>query len=163
MNGVITIAKRFLPPYKNYIILNLLFNVLNALLNVFSFALIIPILQILFQTNPQSYDFIQWNTSGISLLDIAKNNGYWYIGDIINTYGAGYTLFILSVVLIVMTSLKTGAAFLSTYFIVPIRTGVVKDIRNNINDKILSLPIGFFSEERKGDILARMSGDVNEV
>ena len=136
---------------------------MNALLNVFSFALIIPILQILFQTNPQSYDFIQWNTSGISLLDIAKNNGYWYIGDIINTYGAGYTLFILSVVLIVMTSLKTGAAFLSTYFIVPIRTGVVKDIRNNINDKILSLPIGFFSEERKGDILARMSGDVNEV
>lgn len=163
MNGVITIAKRFLPPYKNYIILNLLFNVLNALLNVFSFALIIPILQILFQTNPQSYDFIQWNTSGISLLDIAKNNGYWYIGDIINKYGAGYTLFILSVVLILMTSLKTGAAFLSTYFIVPIRTGVVKDIRNNINDKILSLPIGFFSEERKGDILARMSGDVNEV
>ena len=163
MNGVITIAKRFLPPYKNYIILNLLFNVLNALLNVFSFALIIPILQILFQTNPQSYDFIQWNTSGISLLDIAKNNGYWYIGDIINTYGAGYTLFILSVVLIVMTSLKTGAAFLSTYFIVPIRTGVVKDIRNNINDKILSLLIGVFSEERKGDILARMSGDVNEV
>lgn len=163
MNGVITIAKRFLPPYKNYIILNLLFNVMNALLNVFSFALIIPILQILFQTNPQSYDFIQWNTPGISLLDIAKNNGYWYIGDIINTYGAGYTLFILSVVLILMTSLKTGAAFLSTYFIVPIRTGVVKDIRNNINDKILSLPIGFFSEERKGDILARMSGDVNEV
>lgn len=163
MNGVITIAKRFLPPYKNYIILNLLFNVMNALLNVFSFALIIPILQILFQTNPQSYDFIQWNTPGISLLDIAKNNGYWYIGDIINTYGAGYTLFILSVVLILMTSLKTGAAFLSTYFIVPIRTGVVKDIRNNINDKILSLPIGFFSEERKGDILARISGDVNEV
>ena len=163
MNGVITIAKRFLPPYKNYIVLNLVFNVLNALLNVFSFALIIPILQILFQTNPETYDFIAWDTSGISLFDIAKNNGYWYIGDIINTYGPGYTLFILSVVLIIMTSLKTGAAFLSTYFVVPIRTGVVKDIRNNINDKILSLPIGFFSEERKGDILARMSGDVNEV
>ena len=163
MNGVITIAKRFLPPYKNYIVLNLVFNVLNALLNVFSFALIIPILQILFQTNPETYDFIAWDTSGISFFDIAKNNGYWYIGDIINTYGPGYTLFILSVVLIIMTSLKTGAAFLSTYFVVPIRTGVVKDIRNNINDKILSLPIGFFSEERKGDILARMSGDVNEV
>ena len=163
MNGVITIAKRFLPPYKNYIVLNLVFNVLNALLNVFSFALIIPILQILFQTNPETYDFIACDTSGISLFDIAKNNGYWYIGDIINTYGPGYTLFILSVVLIIMTSLKTGAAFLSTYFVVPIRTGVVKDIRNNINDKILSLPIGFFSEERKGDILARMSGDVNEV
>lgn len=163
MNGVIKIAKRFLPPYKNYIILNLLFNVLNALLNVFSFALIIPILQILFQTNPESYDFISWSTTNISFLDIAKNNGYWYIGDIINTYGAGYTLFILSAILIIMTSLKTGAAFLSTYYVVPIRTGVVKDIRNNINDKILSLPISFFSEERKGDILARMSGDVNEV
>lgn len=163
MNGVIKIAKRFLPPYKNYILLNLLFNVLNALLNVFSFALIIPILQILFKTNPETYEFIPWDAVGISTLDILKNNGYWFIGDIINTYGAGFTLLILAVILTIMTFLKTGAAFLSTYFIVPIRTGVVKDIRDNINDKILSLPIGFFSEERKGDILARMSGDVNEV
>ena len=163
MNGVIKIAKRFLPPYKNYIILNLIFNVLNALLNVFSFALIIPILQILFKANPETYEFITWGTNGISTLDILKNNGYWFIGDIINTYGAGFTLMILAIILVIMTFLKTGAAFLSTYYIVPIRTGVVKDIRNNINDKILSLPIGFFSEERKGDILARMSGDVNEV
>ena len=163
MNGVIRIAKRFLPPYKDYIILNLIFNVVNALLNVFSFALIIPILQILFQTTPQSYDFIAWDTPGTSMLDIAKNNGYWYIGDIINTHGPGFILLILAVILIVMTALKTGAAFLSTYYVVPIRTGVVKDIRNKINDKILHLPIGFFSEERKGDILARMSGDVNEV
>ena len=163
MNGVIKIAKRFLPPYKNYIILNLLFNILNALLNVFSFALIIPILQILFKATSETYNFIPWDSSGISMLDVAKNNGYWYIGDIINTYGAAFTLFILSVILIIMTLLKTGAAFFSTYYIVPIRTGVVKDIRNNINDKILSLPISFFSEERKGDILARMSGDVNEV
>ena len=163
MNGVIRIAKRFLPPYKNYIILNLIFNVVNALLNVFSFALIIPILQILFQTTPESYDFIAWDTPGTSMLDIAKNNGYWYIGDLISTNGAGFILLILAVILIIMTALKTGAAFLSTYYVVPIRTGVVKDIRNNINDKILHLPIGFFSEERKGDILARMSGDVNEV
>lgn len=163
MNGVIRIAKRFLPPYKNYIILNLIFNVVNALLNVFSFALIIPILQILFKTTPESYNFIDWGSPGISALDIAKNNGYWYIGDIINTHGAGFTLLILSVILIIMTTLKTGAAFLSTYYVVPIRTGVVKDIRNKINDKILDLPIGFFSEERKGDILARISGDVNEV
>ena len=163
MNGVIRIAKRFLPPYKDYIILNLIFNVVNALLNVFSFALIIPILQILFQTTPQSYDFIAWDTPGTSMLDIAKNNGYWYIGDIINIHGPGFILLVLAVILIVMTALKTGAAFLSTYYVVPIRTGVVKDIRNKINDKILHLPIGFFSEERKGDILARMSGDVNEV
>ena len=90
MNGVIRIAKRFLPPYKDYIILNLIFNVVNALLNVFSFALIIPILQILFQTTPQSYDFIAWDTPGTSMLDIAKNNGNWYIGDIINTHGPGF-------------------------------------------------------------------------
>ena len=163
MNGVIKIAKRFLPPYKNYIILNLLFNVLNALLNVFSFALIIPILQILFKASPETYEFIPWKSVGISTLEIFKNNGYWFIGDIINTYGATYTLMVLAIVLTIMTFFKTGAAFLSSYFLVPIRTGVVKDIRDNINDKILSLPIGFFSEERKGDILARMSGDVNEV
>lgn len=163
MNGVIKIAKRFLPPYKNYIILNLAFNVLNALLNVFSFALIIPILQILFQTNSETYTFIPWDTQGVSMLDIVKNNGYWYIYDIIDIYGAATTLLILAVILTIMTFLKTGAAFLSTYFVVPIRTGVVKDIRDNVNDKILELPIGFFSEERKGDILARMSGDVNEV
>ena len=163
MNGVIKIAKRFLPPYKNYIILNLIFNVVNALLNVFSFALIIPILQILFKTTPESFNFIDWNTPDISFLDIAKNNGYWYIGSLIETNGAAFVLFTLAIILIVMTALKTGAAFLSTYYVVPIRTGVVKDIRDNINDKILHLPISFFSEERKGDILARMSGDVNEV
>ena len=163
MNGVIRIAKRFLPPYKNYIILNLIFNVVNALLNVFSFALIIPILQILFKTTPEAYEFIAWDSTQLSFFDIAKNNAYWYIGDLIEMNEAGFVLFTLAIVLIVMTALKTGAAFLSTYYIVPIRTGVVKDIRDNINDKILHLPIAFFSEERKGDILARMSGDVNEV
>ena len=163
MNGVIRIAKRFLPPYKNYIILNLVFNVVNALLNVFSFLLIIPILQILFKTTQESYEFMAWDTSAASLKEIVTNNAYWYIGDLININGAGFVLFILAIILIAMTALKTGAAFLSTYYVVPIRTGVVKDIRNNINDKILELPISFFSEERKGDILARMSGDVNEV
>ncbi len=163
MNGVIKIAKRFLPPYKKYIILNFAFNVVNALLNVFSFLLIIPILEILFKTTQESYEFMDWNTSGASLKEIASNNANWYISDLIATNGAGFVLFTLAIVLIVMTALKTGAAFLSTYYIVPIRTGVVKDIRNNINDKILELPIAFFSEERKGDILARMSGDVNEV
>lgn len=163
MNGVIRIAKRFLPPYKNYIILNLIFNVVNALLNVFSFALIIPILQILFKTTPEVFNFIAWDNPDISMFDIAKNNAYWYISDLIKTNGPGFVLFALAIVLIIMTALKTGAAFLSTYYVVPIRTGVVRDIRNNINDKILHLPIAFFSEERKGDILARMSGDVNEV
>ena len=161
MNGVIKIAKRFLPPYKNYIILNLVFNIVNALLNVFSFALIIPILQILFKATPESYDFIAWNSPDTSFLDAVKNNGYWYIGDLINTNGAGFVLLSLAIILIVMTALKTGAAFLSTYYVVPIRTGVVKDIRDNINDKILELPIAFFSEERKGDILVQSLG-VNE-
>lgn len=163
MKGVIKIINRFLPPYKGFIALNLIFNIINALLNVFSFALIIPILQILFKTTADSYTFISWNSTDLSILDIAKNNAYWYITETINSNGAEFTLLLLAIILIIMTALKTGAVFLSTYYIVPIRTGVVKDIRNNINDKILELPIGFFSEERKGDILARMSGDVNEV
>lgn len=163
MRNFLSIIRRFVPPYKNYVILNFIFNVLAALLNVFSFALIIPILQILFKTESKTYSFIDWGNSTMSFMDIIKNNAYWWIANLIETNGAIYTLFILSISLIIMTFLKTAAAFLSSYFIVPVRTGVVKDIRNQINDKILELHIGFFSEERKGDILSRISGDVNEV
>lgn len=163
MRNFLLLIKRFLPPYKKYVILNFTFNVLTALLNVFSFALIIPILQILFKTDRKTYSFIDWHNPDVSLGETLKNNAYWWISDLIITQGAIYTLTILSVFLIGMTFLKTASAFLSSYFIVPIRTGVVKDIRNQINDKILRLHIGFFSEERKGDILSRISGDVNEV
>ncbi|KAF5070879.1 Lipid A export ATP-binding/permease protein MsbA [anaerobic digester metagenome] len=163
MNGIITILKRFLPPYKKYVVLSFLFNLLTALLNVFSLATIIPILQVLFKVNDKVFEFIPWETKSVSLIDIVLNNGNWYMARLIETHGGSTTLLFLAVALIVMTLFKTGTAYFGSYFTIPIRTGVVKDIRNKINDKILVLPIGFFSEERKGDILARISGDVNEV
>ena len=163
MKGIITILKRFLPPYKKYVALSFLFNLLSAVLNVFSLGTIVPILQVLFKMNKQVFEFIPWDASGVSFLDIVLNNGNWYLSQFIETYGSSTTLMYLAIALVIMTMLKTGAAYFGAYFTIPIRTGVVKDIRNHINDKILTLPIGFFSEERKGDILARVSGDVNEV
>lgn len=163
MKGIITILKRFLPPYKKYVALSFLFNLLSAVLNVFSLGTIVPILQVLFKMNKQVFEFIPWDASGVSFLDIVLNNGNWYLSQLIETYGSSTTLMYLAIALVIMTMLKTGAAYFGAYFTIPIRTGVVKDIRNHINDKILTLPIGFFSEERKGDILARVSGDVNEV
>lgn len=163
MKGIFKILRRFLPPYKKYVVLTFIFNILTAILNVFSLATIIPILQVLFKINTATYEFIPWHTPGVSSLDILFNNGYWYITQLIETYGSSQTLLILAAVLIIMTFFKTLSAYLGSYFTIPIRTGVVQDIRNQINEKILALPIGFFTEERRGDILARISGDVNEV
>jgi len=163
MKGIFKILRRFLPPYKKYVVLTFIFNILTAILNVFSLATIIPILQVLFKINTATYEFIPWHTPGVSSLDILFNNGYWYITQLIETYGSSQTLLILAAVLITMTFFKTLSAYLGSYFTIPIRTGVVQDIRNQINEKILALPIGFFTEERRGDILARISGDVNEV
>ena len=163
MKGIIHILKRFLPPYKKELLLTFVFNILTAILNVFSLATIIPILQVLFKVNTQTFTFIPWNNPDASFIDIALNNVNWYVTQLIDIYGSSFALMMLAVILIIMTLLKTGTAYLGSYFIIPIRTGVVKDIRNKINDKILTLPIGFFTEERKGDILARISGDVNEV
>lgn len=161
MKGITTILKRFLPPYKKYVFLTFLFNILTAILNVFSLGTIIPILQVLFKVNTRAYEFIPWGSGDIS--NTVLNNINWYVSQMIGTYGDSTTLMLLALFLIGMTLLKTGTAYLGSYFIIPIRTGVVRDIRNQINDKILTLPLGFFSEERKGDILARISGDVNEV
>ncbi len=163
MKGILHILRRFLPPYKKQLLLTFVFNILTAILNVFSLATIIPILQVLFKVNAKTFSFIPWNNPDASFIDIALNNVNWYVTQLINIYGSSFALMMLAVILIVMTLLKTGTAYLGSYFIIPIRTGVVKDIRNRINDKILTLPIGFFTEERKGDILARISGDVNEV
>ena len=169
MKELFKILKRFVPPYKYYLILNILTNILAAILNLFSFALIIPILQILFKINKDTYQYIEWELSissfdswkeGIAAL---KNNFYYWISSMIETQGATKTLFMLGVFLIIMTFLKTGTMYLSSFYMIPIRTGIVKDIRNKINAKILSLPLGFFSEEKKGDIIARISGDVNEI
>ena len=163
MKGVFTILKRFLPPYKKYAVLIFIFNAFTAIFSIFSFITIIPILQILFKISNKSYYFIPWSTPGISFTKLIQNNGYWYITHLVESCGASTTLLWLAIWLMFITLFKTGTAYFGSYFIVPIRTGIVRDIRNNLNDKILSLPIGFFSEERKGDILARMSGDVDEV
>lgn len=155
--------RRFLPPYKKYVLLSFFFNILTAVLNVFSLATIIPILQVLFKVRSATYEFIPWRGSDTALIDIALNNANWYVTRLIETHGSSFTLMTLAVVLIVMTLLKTSSAYFGSFFTIPVKTGVVKDMRDRLNDKILELPLGFFTEERKGDILARISGDVNEV
>ena len=161
MKEFFKILTRFVPPYKKFLALNILFNLLTAFLTLFSFALIIPILQMLFKINEASYVFMEWGSGSIK--DVAVNNFYYYVQYIIETWGQSAALASLGIALVVMTGLKVGAAYLSSYFLIPIRSGVVRDIRNMIYDKIVNLPIGFFTTERKGDVMARMCGDVTEV
>ncbi|MBR6282696.1 MAG: ABC transporter ATP-binding protein [Muribaculaceae bacterium] len=161
MKGFLRLLARFVPPYKRYLALNVVFNVLTAVLTLFSFALIIPILEMLFGINTQSYTFMPWGSGKLN--EVVVNNFYYYVQCIIARYGASTALAAIAAGLVVMTGLKTGCAYMSAYFMIPIRTGVVRDIRNQIYAKIVSLPIGFFSNERKGDVMARMSGDVTEV
>ena len=162
MKEFFNLLRRFVRPYRKYLALTIGFNFLSALLNIFSFSLIIPILQILFKISQQTYEFMPWGGEG-SLKDIAINNFYYFVTHLIGQLGESTTLLVLGLFLAVMTFLKTGCYFLSSAMVIPIRTGVVRDIRNQLYRKILSLPLGFFSEERKGDIIARMSGDVQEV
>jgi ATP-binding cassette subfamily B protein/subfamily B ATP-binding cassette protein MsbA len=162
MKEFIQVLRRFVPPYKKYLGLSVVFNILSAVLNIFSFSLIIPILQILFKMEEGHYAFIPWDSAG-SLKDILVNNFYYFVTRQIEVYGASTTLLILGLFLAVMTFLKTMCYFLSSATLIPIRTGIVRDIRVQLYRKLLSLPMGFFSEERKGDIIARMSGDVNEI
>ena len=163
MKEFITVLRRFVPPYKRYLVWSVVFNILSAVLNIFSFMAIIPILQILFHTGgdsvPQSLMPISWD----NLQEAFSNNANYYVGQLIQNIGPTTTLLVIGIFLAFMTFLKTGAYFLSSATIIPIRTGVVRDIRNQLYHKITSLPLGFFSEERKGDIIARMSGDVAEV
>lgn len=171
MKDFIHVLRRFVPPYKRQLILSFVFNILSAIMNVLSFGLIIPILNILFKISEANYQFIPWYDSRTtsfmekmeSIGDAAQNNFYYYTTTYIDTYGGTTTLLILAVALVVLTLVKTGVTYLSSFYLIPIRTGVVRDIRNQINDKILSLPLSFFSEERKGDIIGRMTGDVGEV
>ena len=163
MKEFIAVLRRFVPPYKHYLVWSVVFNILSAVLNIFSFMAIIPILQILFQTGddnvPQSLMPWSWD----NLQEAFSNNANYYVGQLIQDIGPTTTLLVIGIFLAFMTFLKTGAYFLSSATIIPIRTGVVRDIRNQLYRKITSLPLGFFSEERKGDIIARMSGDVAEV
>lgn len=162
MNQFLTILRRFVPPYKKYLILSIVFNVLAALLTLFSFALVIPILEMLFKINESTYHYMTLD-SGASLKDVIINDAYYYIQESISYFGSSTTLAFLGAALIIMTGLKTGATYLSLYFLVPLRTGIVRDIRNSMYDKIVHLPMAFFTSERKGDVMARISGDVAEV
>ena len=165
MKEFLQILRRFVPPYKKYLGLSVLFNILSAVLNIFSFAALIPILQILFQVDGgiRVNEYMHWNGDWGSIKEVATNNLYYYIQEFIVVHSASTALLVIGVFLAFMTFLKTGAYFLSSATIIPIRTGIVRDIRNQIYQKINSLSLGFFSEERKGDIIARMSGDVQEV
>lgn len=153
--------RRFAAPYKGTLALSVLFNIITAFFTIFSFAFLIPILQMLFGLETAHYEFMPWGEG--NLKDVVINNFYYYTDRMILSHGQSYTLAFLAGVLIIMTILKTGTYFLSDYFIIPLRNGVVRDIRNTMYDKILSLPIGFFTMEHKGDIMARLSGDVSEV
>lgn len=169
MKDFLRILRRFVPPYKRYMVLNIVFNILSAILNLFSFALIIPILNILFKLNDEIYTYKDWVfdpwtwESWKATPELIKNNFFWFVSDMIEKDGGSFTLIILGAFLIVATFLKVATMYLAFFTMIPIRTGVVRDIRNQINKKITELSLGFFSEERKGDIIARVSGDVNEV
>ena len=163
MKEFFQILRRFVPPYKRYLVMTVSFNILSAVLNIFSFAAIIPILQIIFKTEKAAAapQLMAWNWDNMK--EVAANNMDYYVNALIADIGPTTTLLVLGLFLATMTFLKTGAYFLSSATVIPIRTGIVRDIRNQLYRKITSLPIGFFSEERKGDIIARMSGDVQEI
>ena len=167
MKEFLQVLRRFVPPYKKYLVWSVIFNILSAVLNIFSFMTLIPILQILFKTSDVKpvTKLITWdNVHGAeSMVEMLTNNANYYIQHFIVTTGEANTLLIIGILLAFMTMLKTGAYFLSSATIIPIRTGVVRDIRNQLYQKINALSLGFFSEERKGDIIARMSGDVQEI
>lgn len=163
MKEFIKMLRQFAAPYKKYLAGSLVFNLLSAVLNVFSFVSLIPMLQMLFGIDTTQYQFMDWNTAGANTKDILVNNLYWYTSELIADYGASTALLFIGLFLITATLLKTSCYFASVAIMVPMRTGIVRDIRSHVYRKIVSLPLSFFSDERKGDIIARMSGDVNEV
>ena len=165
MKEFFKVLKRFVPPYKKYLVLSLIFTFLSAILNVFSFMVIIPILQILFKvTDTSGVEFIPWDeATSETMKDVVMNNATYYLNSFTDEHGASVVMLLLGVFLVVMTLFKTACYFGSSAAIIPLRTGIVRDIRTKVYDKVVSLPIGFFSKERKGDIIARMTGDVSEV
>lgn len=165
MKEFFKVLRRFVPPYKKYLFLSLFFTLISAILNVFSFMVIIPILQILFKINDTSaVEFTPWSEmTSENAKEVLMNNGTYYMNSVIDEYGASTVLLLLGLFLVFMTLLKTASYFGSSAAIIPLRTGIVRDMRTRLYDKVVSLPIGFFTNERKGDIIARMTGDVNEV
>lgn len=162
MKEFFQMMRRFVSPYRKYLGWAVLLNLLSAVFNIFSFTLLIPILQILFKINQQTYSFIPWD-SDMGIKDVAINNFYYSVSRMIESYGASETLLFLGLFLAFMTLLKTSCYFASSAVMIPLRTGIVRDIRIMVYSKVMYLPLSFFSEERKGDIIARMSGDVGEV
>lgn len=162
MKEFLQVIRRFVGPYKQYLAGSVILNILSAVFNIFSFTLIIPILKMIFNLESEVYTSIPWD-SGASFKEMLLNNIYYYMSSLITTFGPSMTLLLLGLFLGVMTALKTGCYFGSSAVMIPMRTGIVRDIRVQVYNKVLSLPLGFFSQERKGDIIARMSGDVNEV
>ena len=163
MKEFFQLMRRFVSPYKKFLGWAVFLNLLSAVFNIFSFTLLIPILQILFKMDNKVYEFIPWDAAGEGLKDIAVNNFYYYVTRMIEINGPSLTLLFLGLFLAFMTLLKTSCYFASSAVMIPLRTGLVRDIRIMVYSKVMSLPLGFFSEERKGDIIARMSGDVGEV
>ena len=165
MREFIKVLRRYIPPYKKYLVMSFVFTFLSAILNVFSFMVIIPILEILFKMKEAAVvDFIPWSEASFdNIQEVVMNNANYFLNHLIEVHGSSLTLLYLGFFLIFMTLLKTAAYFASSASIIPLRTGVVRDIRTQLYDKVVSLPLGFFSKERKGDIIARMSGDVIEV
>lgn len=163
MKAFLQLVRRFVTPYKRYVGWAVVLNILSAVFNIFSFTLIIPILNILFKTagSQQTYTFMEWGSGDAK--EVVMNNFYYYVSEVIAKHGPSLTLLYLGIFLAVMTFLKTGCYFASSAVMIPLRTGVVRDIRVQVYSKVMRLPLGFFSEERKGDIMARMSGDVNEI
>lgn len=159
------LIRRFVPPYKGEMALNIFFNLLSTILSLFSFAAIIPVLQILFGLSETTAQYIDLATvaSLSDWLSALKNNLYCWMGEQMTVHGGGYMLFLLGLFLVVMTGFKVLAAWLANFYMVPIRTGVLRDLRKSLYDKVVSLPIGYFTEERKGDVMSRMTNDVNEV
>ena len=160
-----SVLRRFLPPYKWYVALNMLFNVLSTILSLFSFATIIPVLQLLFGIATVDVTYVSFHdVSGVQqTLEVLKNNLYFYLQNLIESRGASFVLLLLGACLVLLTGLKCLTAWLANYYMVPIRTGVLRDLRARLYKKVVSLPIGFFTEERKGDVMSRMTNDVNEV
>ncbi|MDE7152861.1 MAG: ABC transporter ATP-binding protein/permease [Muribaculaceae bacterium] len=161
MKEFFKILRRFVPPYRKYLLLSILFNILAAFLTLFSFAVIIPILEMLFKVKEGVYHYMTLDDG--SLKDVIFNNFYYYTQVAVDRWGQATTLALLAALLVVMTALKTGVTYLASFFVIPMRSGIVRDIRNFVYDKIVTLPISFFTTERKGDVMARMSGDVAEI
>ena len=163
--SILSTLRRFVPPYKWYVTLNVLFNVLSTILSLFSFATLIPVLQLLFGISSFELKYISISsaTSIQEMLEFAKNNLYFYLQNLIDNHGASYVLLVLGGCLVILTGLKCLFAWLANYYMVPIRTGVLRDLRERLYKKVISLPIGFFTEEKKGDVMSRMTNDVNEV